>query len=345
MFEKAEMLYLYVETPLHAGSGSNIGVIDLPIQRERVTNYPLVQASSVKGKLRAEAYQWKTFVDRENALEPAELARLNQDADWQKKSDKEREREAEKRARKKAAKELGLEIVFGPEGDEAEHHAGALSPGDARLLLFPVRSLVGVFAWTTSHNILARLKRDLMAAGKTVPWTIGDPPGKGEALTVDDKSVVASGSVVLEEFAFKATKQDWVRTVAEWLASNALPQSDDYKYFREKMQTSLVILPQDAFRDFTQFSTEVVTRIRINQLTKTAAGQALWSEEHLPSDTLLYAPMHASRSRTDKPPNGLKTADDMLKFVRDLKLDRIQLGGDETVGRGIVKLHFGGDQS
>jgi hypothetical protein len=27
----------------------------------------------------------------------------------------------------------------------------------------------------------------------------------------------------------------------------------------------------------------------------------------------------------------------VLKLVRDLKLDRIQLGGDETVGWGIVK--------
>ncbi|HEY9786347.1 MAG TPA: type III-B CRISPR module RAMP protein Cmr4 [Candidatus Obscuribacterales bacterium] len=305
MFEKAEMLYIYVETPLHAGSGSSVGVVDLPIQRERVTNYPLVQASGIKGKLRAEA---------------ADVLKRENDAD--------------------AAKKVA--VVFGPKNSD---HAGALSPGDARLLLFPVRSLVGVFAWATSNNVLARLKRDLASAGKTVPWTIGDPPGNGETLTVDDKSIVASGSVVLEEFAFKATSQGWVKTVAEWLAANAFPQTDDYKYFREKVQTSLVILHEDAFRDFTQFSTEVVTRIRIDQTTKTAAKQKLWSEEHLPSDTLLYAPMHASRPRTDNTPNGLKTADDVLKVVRDLNLDRIQLGGDETVGRGIVKLHFGGGQS
>jgi CRISPR-associated protein Cmr4 len=149
---------------------------------------------------------------------------------------------------------------------------------------------------------------------------------------------------VLEEFSFSARQHADVKAIADWLADHALPQTDDYKYFRDKLRNSLVILPEDAFRDFTQFATEVVARIRIDQEKKTVAQGALWTEEHLPSDTLLYAPLHASRPRTDKTPNGLKTADDVLRFVRDLKLDRIQLGGDETVGRGIVKLHLSGGE-
>jgi CRISPR-associated protein Cmr4 len=304
MFEKSEMLYLYVETPLHAGSGGSVGVVDLPIQRERITGYPLVQASGIKGKLRAEAVE-------------------------------------------RGKPKVEIAIVFGPENVPGEEikHAGALSPGDARLLLFPVRSLVGVFAWTTSRNVLARFKRDLEAAGQTVTWTLDNLPDNGKAWTVDDKSVVANGKVVLEEFSFDAQQNDVVKIIAEWLATNAFPQTNEYQYFREKVKTNLVILPEDAFRDFTQFATEVVTRIRIEQGTGTVAEGALWTEEHLPSDTLLYAPLHATRPRTDNTPDGLKTAEDVLKFVRDLNLDRIQLGGDETVGRGIVKLRFGGEQS
>lgn len=319
MFEKSEMLYIYVETPLHAGSGSSVGVVDLPIQRERVTHYPLVQASGIKGKLRAEADEW-----------------------------------AEKQTNVEEAKKK-VKVVFGPEaGPGASDHAGALSPGDARLLLFPVRSLVGVFAWTTSRNVLARLKRDLGAAKKPVTWTLDNLPDNGGAWTVDDKSVVASGKVVLEEFTFTTQQHDDVKTIAKWLAENALPQTDDYKYFREKLYVekdseklgSLVILPEDAFRDFTQFATEVVARIRIDQTTRTAAGQALWSEEHLPSDTLLYAPLHATRPRTDtnlfNGDDGKPSAEKVLEFVKNLNLDRIQLGGDETVGRGMVNLRFGG---
>ena len=54
MYEKTAMMFIYVETPLHAGSGRGLGAVDLPIQRERITGYPIIQASSVKGKLRAE---------------------------------------------------------------------------------------------------------------------------------------------------------------------------------------------------------------------------------------------------------------------------------------------------
>jgi CRISPR/Cas system CMR subunit Cmr4 (Cas7 group RAMP superfamily) len=36
----------------------------------------------------------------------------------------------------------------------------------------------------------------------------------------------------------------------------------------------------------------------------------------------------------------MKKAEDVLQFVRDLGLERLQLGGDETVGRGIVRLRL-----
>ena len=55
MFDATRLLFIYVDTPLHAGSGRGLGAIDLPIQRERTTQYPMIQASSLKGKLRATA--------------------------------------------------------------------------------------------------------------------------------------------------------------------------------------------------------------------------------------------------------------------------------------------------
>jgi len=312
MFEKHAMLYLYVETPLHAGSGNSVGLVDLPIQRERVTNYPLVQASGIKGKLRAEVGD-----------------RLKNESD--------------------ANGPHKVKVVFGPDNDsdKAHEHAGAFSPSDARLLLFPVRSLTGVFAWTTSRHVLARFKRDLEAVITSVPWTLDNLPADVAdnklALTVDDKSVCAKKKVVLEEFAFDAEANGDVKDIAGWLATNALPttnETDEYRWFRDKLKNCLVILPEDAFRDFTQFATEVVTRIRIDQERKTVAQGALWTEEFLPADTVLYTPLHASRPRTDTA--HFSDAASVLKLVRDKTPTRIQLGGDETVGRGIVKLHFGG---
>jgi CRISPR-associated protein Cmr4 len=49
------MIGLYAETFLHPGSGQNEGAIDLPVMREKVTGYPVILGSSLKGALRAKA--------------------------------------------------------------------------------------------------------------------------------------------------------------------------------------------------------------------------------------------------------------------------------------------------
>src|SRR5205085_12263114 len=55
MITATNILYIYTETPLHVGTGSGLSNIDLPIQRERTTQYPMIQGSSIKGKMRATA--------------------------------------------------------------------------------------------------------------------------------------------------------------------------------------------------------------------------------------------------------------------------------------------------
>lgn len=50
-------LGLYTETPLHCGSEGGTGYVDLPIQRERHTRYPVIPGSTIKGVLRDELRQ------------------------------------------------------------------------------------------------------------------------------------------------------------------------------------------------------------------------------------------------------------------------------------------------
>ncbi len=50
--QKPELLFFYAESPVHWGTGTSVGVVDLPIQRERHTGYPTGQASGIKGALR-----------------------------------------------------------------------------------------------------------------------------------------------------------------------------------------------------------------------------------------------------------------------------------------------------
>src|ERR1700688_2308407 len=46
------ILYLQALTSLHPGSGTALGTVDLPVQRERHTNWPTIAGSALKGVLR-----------------------------------------------------------------------------------------------------------------------------------------------------------------------------------------------------------------------------------------------------------------------------------------------------
>ena len=50
--QETALFFLHAQTSLHPGSGTALGVVDLPIQRERHTQWPLIPASSLKGVLR-----------------------------------------------------------------------------------------------------------------------------------------------------------------------------------------------------------------------------------------------------------------------------------------------------
>lgn len=49
---KSHLLYIFTRAPLHVGAGSSVGAIDMPIQRERHTQIPIIPGSSLKGVLR-----------------------------------------------------------------------------------------------------------------------------------------------------------------------------------------------------------------------------------------------------------------------------------------------------
>ena len=51
------LLGLLAETSVHSGSGRSLGVIDLPVSREAITDYPVIPSSSLKGALRDKARQ------------------------------------------------------------------------------------------------------------------------------------------------------------------------------------------------------------------------------------------------------------------------------------------------
>ncbi len=52
MFDCKAVLFLYAVSPVHMGSGTALGFIDNPIQRERHTNHPCFAGSGIKGAVR-----------------------------------------------------------------------------------------------------------------------------------------------------------------------------------------------------------------------------------------------------------------------------------------------------
>jgi len=62
--QKVRTYWLHALTPLHVGTGQGAGAIDLPIMRERVTDWPVVPGSAVKGVL-ADEHGAKKGISRE----------------------------------------------------------------------------------------------------------------------------------------------------------------------------------------------------------------------------------------------------------------------------------------
>jgi CRISPR-associated protein Cmr4 len=320
-----KILFIYTETPLHAGSGRSLGSVDLPIQRERVTDYPMIQSSGVKGALRSEV----RFSD------PTKYYQLEKGEDGV----------------TKIIDTPELTAIFGAaddtENQQAKSYAGAVTVGDARLLLFPVRSLQGVFAWVTSVDVLNRFARDAAALGLQLNWTLPDDEPSitdevtecwaGEKVSFNTKDGL---QVTLEDFTYAAKSHSVLNTVGDWLAKNVLPQkAGEYKYWRDNLPQHLVILRREDFRDFARYGTEVRTHIKIAPDTKTVQSGALWTVESLPTDTLLYSPLIINNSRAQV--NEPQTANQIVQTLAEvLDNHRINLGGDETTGHGIVMLHF-----
>ena len=317
MFEKALVMYIYAETPIHPGSGTTLGVVDLPIQRERHTEFPIIQGSSLKGVLRNAP---------KGAKKGSSIA-LNDKCE-------------------NCPDKEGEEIcnickqIFG-----TQEGIGGISVTDARILAFPVRTLKGVFGWITCPLVLSRYKRDLSFIKASPNWGL-------EQLNIEDKkAIIHSNSslkvelngkkyVYIEELQLEAEERDDVLQSITSEITKALPANNAYKDIREKLAKDLVIVSDDVFRDLVSLTTEVVTRIRVSSITGTVE-EGPWSEEYLPTDTIMYSliliPNRSNNLKSEEITGKLKKYDEKI----------LQIGGDETVGKGfaLIKLIEGGDRN
>jgi CRISPR-associated protein Cmr4 len=236
--------------------------------------------------------------------------------------------------------------LFGPERDASEH-AGAIAFTDAALVAFPVRSLKNTFVYATCPSALARLKR---LAGEAAKWAV-PTVAEGSAKTASDKAL-ANGRLVLEAFDFAATTDDGVKAIAGWLAANALPQSPEHEFFRNKLASDLAVLSDTEFGHFVRHATVVEAHVKIDNDTGAAAKGKLFYTENLPPEALLAGLMLASVERQKKGDkrDDLKSAEEVLRAVlrdegvlKGLADQLLQVGGDATTGRGLIVVHPAGE--
>lgn len=301
MYRKSNLLFLMNQTPMHAGSGDSLGIIDMPIQRERHTSFPKIEASSLKGSIR------------------------------------------EHFERAKGEKDKSILAAFGTEGENGKgSKSGALGFTDARLLLFPVKSMKGIFAWITCPKIISQFNEELKLVGFNTKFEVKENTvGTGNNLALN------SNKIILEEYTFEVNDvtgpKNSANELGEWLSLNLL---NGEGYFANKLMTDIVVLSDDDFKDFVNLSTEVLTRTKIDNETGTVAAGLLFTEEYLPAEAIMYTNVltaaEFAANDDNKASKLFNTEADLRKYFSDfIDSDNIfQIGGNATLGKGIVKAKF-----
>ncbi len=307
---KTRLLFTHALSPLHAGTGQGVGVIDLPIAREKATGLPFLPGSSVKGSLRDSC--------------PDNIS-LN-----------------------------GVQIectrVFGPKKERAEEHASSVQFSDQRLLLLPVRSLRGTFAWVTSPYVLRRLVRDARDADpKTANGLALDVPvpasseNAQECFVTGASELKLDGKVYLEDLDLTvgndAAKAKQTEAWAGALAAKVFPNDTTWQDY---LKRRFCIVPDDVLNFLLDTATEISARIALDANAKTVAEGQLWYEEALPCETVLCGLVFAAKivSANVEPDTTFKVIENLTREQANGStiFKPVQLGGKATVGRGFCHL-------
>lgn len=295
-------IFISLIDPLHNGAGEGLGMIDRPIIRERATTFPLIQPTSLKGVLRDEfTRKFPSSPDEDKVI-----------------------------------------ATFGPKPGGGDKHNGASAFGEGQLLAFPIRSLKGYFVWGTSRLALHRLHEKLTIAGilPTMPQFTTFmsalqtnhsanpiiPDGSSTKLLIDKE-------LMLEEFSYPYDTSSELQAMATELGALIFPNTP---YLQTEFATKLVLLPDDVYSHFVTHATEVLPNIAIN--TQGTSTEGLRFTEYLPRDAVMFSLVSHEKPRMSPHPANCGTDGEVKTFFDTNLPQRIQVGGDETTGKGLVSL-------
>ena len=228
-----------------------------------------------------------------------------------------------------------IQALFGADSqaDKENIHASAAAFGDAHLLLLPIRSFAGTVAFATCPFILQRYARDVRGLQPESPKV----PTLKDSASVPENTVlrISDSRIALEDLDIGSETGTEAKQWAEHIAAAVYPENTaDYQAWREQLCQRFIILPDSTFSFLADTATEIRMRIRIDRETRIVKEGALWSEENLPAESVLYGILAIDKSRHSR---NAKSADELSALIPAGET-QIQPGGKHTVGRGLCRL-------
>ena len=209
-----------------------------------------------------------------------------------------------------------------------------------------MRSLKGVFAWVTCPAVMERFTRDALLA------KLPGMPALGGLKPADPLSAIVPSNcpceindnggkcLLLEEFRLSVVPGDptaW----STWVAKQLIPTRPEYADTVARFARQLVVVHDDDFTHFVKYATEVTARIGLDYETKTVKGGALFYQEFLPTETLFYSVLivNAARARGEQK-SAARLMADLTKRIAAIPNGVLQIGGDETTGKGYCSVRL-----
>ena len=208
--------------------------------------------------------------------------------------------------------------IFGSESFEGEILPGAIAVSDAKLCAYPIRSSAYPFVWVTCPAVLDRLRKDLALVGVKIDDLKLPNIGDGHAISLEGN---LSGKILLEDYEVvvgeKYTLPDQIK-----------------KVFNQAKR--LLLVSNEMYHYAVSSCTEVQAQIAIDSDSGSAKDGSLRYQELLPADSILYISLCWGDSRNEaKVPS-----ESILKCLRQSFSTHIQIGGDQTLGKGLFEINW-----
>jgi CRISPR-associated protein Cmr4 len=240
--------------------------------------------------------------------------------------------------------------VFGPDTTNASDHSGSVQFSDAHLLLLPVRSVRGTFAWVTSPFLIRRFARGAREAKLDLARLPGPPVDMEHCCVLTEtKITMPGGKVVFEDLDFTvdpdSSNEALLRAFTVEVGNLLFPpDSPDFTDWRQSLLERICLIHDDVMSILLETATEVTAHIRLNNETKTVDKGALWYQESLPAESVLAgivvaADVKAVNNRLDR------KATELIQHVVSLTNGLVQLGGKATAGQGSCYVRIAGGRS